>query len=71
MLDQHYHIQDSNEDSGIEEVEIYWNIDSNIVIRDYSDNELYNLIVLTPEMAKDLVDVLQNILKEDNDQQPK
>lgn len=28
MLDQHYHIQDSNEDSGIEEVEIYWNIDS-------------------------------------------
>lgn len=26
---------------------------------------------LTPEMAKDLVYVLQNMLKEDNDQQPK
>lgn len=30
-----------------------------------------NICFLTPEMAKDLVYVLQNMLKEDNDQQPK
>lgn len=29
------------------------------------------MFFLTPEMAKDLVYVLQNMLKEDNDQQPK
>jgi len=73
MIAQHYHIADSNEDSEIKELEIYWNIYSNIVIRDYKDRdeEFFNLIVLTPEMAKNLVYVLQNMLKEDNDQQPK
>ena len=30
-----------------------------------------HMCFLTPEMAKDLVYVLQNMLKEDNDQQPK
>jgi hypothetical protein len=30
-----------------------------------------HMFFLTPEMAKDLVYVLQNMLKEDNDQQPK
>lgn len=73
MIAQHYHIADSNEDSEIKELEIYWNIYSNIVIRDYKDRdeEFFNLIVLTPEMAKNLVYVLQNMLKEYNDQQPK
>lgn len=73
MIAQHYHIADSNEDSEIKELEIYWNIYSNIVIRDdmNRDDVFFNLIVLTPEMAKNLVDVLQNMLKEDNDQQPK
>ena len=73
MIAQHYHIADSNEDSEIKELEIYWNRYSNIVIRDdmNRDDVFFNLIVLTPEMAKNLVDVLQNMLKEDNDQQPK
>ena len=73
MIAQHYHIADSNEDSEIKELEIYWNIYSNIVIREYKDRdeEFFNLIVLTPEMAKNLVYVLQNMLKEYNDQQPK
>lgn len=73
MIAQHYHIADSNEDSEIKELEIYWNIYSNIVIRDdmNRDDVFFNLIVLTPEMAKNLVYVLQNMLKEDNDQQPK
>lgn len=73
MIAQHYHIADSNKDSEIKELEIYWNIYSNIVIRDdmNRDDVFFNLIVLTPEMAKNLVYVLQNMLKEDNDQQPK
>lgn len=35
----------------------------------YDNNKKH--VFMTKEMAKDLVDVLQNMLKEDNDQQPK
>lgn len=72
MLTQHYHIIDSEEYPDIREVEVYVNGAYFIEIKDVApDDEYPNGIVLTPEMAKDLVDVLQNMLKEDNDQQPK
>ena len=72
MLTQHYHIIDSEEYPDIREVEVYVNGAYFIEIKDVApDDEYPNGIVLTPEMAKGLVDVLQNMLKEDNDQQPK
>lgn len=38
---------------------------------DIDDPDSDGCITITHEMAKDLVYVLQNMLKEDNDQQPK
>lgn len=54
MFAQHYHIVDSDEDSDLREVEVYWNTDSNIVIREPENDRDYffNLLVLTPEMSK-------------------
>lgn len=64
MLAQHYHIIDSEKCSDIREVEIYVNNNSNIEIQDgVQDDEFRNLIVLTPEMAKDLIDALTQMLE--------
>ena len=64
MFAQHYHIVDSDEDSDLREVEVYWNTDSNIVIREPENDRDYffNLLVLTPEMAKDRIHVLSEMV---------
>lgn len=64
MLCQHYHIADSEEDSEVQELEVYWNNQSNIVIRETQDNDyLQSVIVLTPGMAKDIINVLNDMIE--------
>lgn len=64
MLTQHYHITDSEEYSDIREVEVYVNGAYLIEIKDVApDDEYPNGIVLTPEIAKDLVDALTQMLE--------
>lgn len=69
MFAQHYHIIDSDEDSDLKEVEVYWNTDSNIVIKEPEDRDgpLNFFLVLTPEMAEDLIHVLSEMVAECND----
>jgi hypothetical protein len=69
MFAQHYHIIDSDEDSDLKEVEVYWNTDSNIVIKEPEDRDgfLNSFLVLTPEMAEDLIHVLSEMVAECND----
>lgn len=62
MLDQHYHIVDSDEDSDLREVDVYWNTDSNIVIKEPEGDYFPSIIVLTPEMAKDIINVLSEMV---------
>lgn len=50
-------------------IEVIINSNNNVVIRQ-GDTDRSQSIILSPQMAKDLVYVLQNMLKEDNDQQP-
>lgn len=64
MLCQHYHTADSEEDSEVQELEVYWNNQSNIVIRETQDNDyLQSVIVLTPEMAKYIINVLNDMIE--------
>ena len=64
MLAQHYHIIDSEEYPDIREVEVYVNGAYLIEIKDVApDDEYPNGIVLTPEMAKYLVDAPTQMLK--------
>lgn len=64
MLAQHCHIIDSEEYPDIREVDVYVNGAYLIEIKDVApDDEYPNGIVLTPEMAKDLVDALTQMLK--------
>lgn len=69
MFAQHYHIVDSDEDSDLREVEVYWNTDSNIVIREPENDRdyLFSILVLTPEMAEDLIHVLSEMVARCND----
>ena len=67
MIDQHYHIVDSEEESGVNEVEVYWNADSNIVIKDSEEGYFSGVVVITPEMANDLIQVLGKMVNECDD----
>lgn len=51
-------------------VEKHYNIIKHDSIISICDKDK-NYVFMTEEMAKNLVDVLQNMLKEDNNQQPK